>query len=68
MPENVNALTEQQETIFEYIKEHGQITSADTERILNVKQRRARAILREMVKKDIIRKVGAAQKTRYILI
>ncbi len=60
-------LTDQQEMIYKYIKEHGQITSADTERILSIKQRRARAILREMVKKNVIRKVGAAQKTRYIL-
>jgi hypothetical protein len=54
--ESANALTDQQETICEYIKEHGQITLTDTERIL-----------REMVKKDIIRKVGAERKTRYIL-
>ncbi len=60
-------LTDQQEMLYKYIKEHGQITSADTERILSIKQRRARAILREMVKKNVIRKVGAAQKTRYIL-
>jgi ATP-dependent DNA helicase RecG len=64
---NVEQLPEQQATIYRSIAEKGSITSAEVEILLGVKPRRARAVLNEMVDKDIIKKVGAARTTKYML-
>lgn len=58
---------EQQKKIVEYIKENGQIVSAEVEELLGVKQRRARTVLNDMVKNGLIIKVGASRGTRYVL-
>ena len=58
---------EQQQKIMEYIKENGQIVSAEAEELLGVKQRRARIVLNDMVKNGLIIKVGASRGTRYVL-
>lgn len=58
---------EQQQKIVEYIKENGQIVSAEAEELLGVKQRRARIVLNDMVKNGLIIKVGASRGTRYVL-
>ena len=42
-------MRKQQTKVLEYIKENGKITSHQAEILLQVKQRRARVILREMV-------------------
>ena len=52
---------------MEYIKENGQIVSAEAEELLDVKQRRARTVLNDMVKNGLIIKVGASRGTRYVL-
>ena len=56
-----------QELIVNYIICNGEINSAIVEVMLNVKQRRARAILNSMVKMGLIAKTGAARGTKYIL-
>ena len=58
---------EQQRRILEYIEKRGQVVSVEVEKLLGVKQRRARTILNDMVKKGQIIKVGASRGTRYIL-
>lgn len=58
---------EQQRKIVEYIEKRGQTVSVEVEELLGVKQRRARTILNDMVKKGQIIKVGASRGTRYIL-
>lgn len=58
---------EQQRKILEYIEKRGQVVSVEVEDLLSVKQRRARTILNDMVKKGQIIKVGASRGTRYIL-
>lgn len=58
---------EQQRRILEYIEKSGQIVSVEVEELLGIKQRRARTILNDMVKKGQIIKVGASRGTRYIL-
>lgn len=62
------SLPEQEAQIYKYIVSKGQITSAQTAEILGVKERRARTILGHMIKANIIKKVGAAKNTKYMLI
>uniref|UniRef100_UPI00286EE72E ATP-binding protein n=1 Tax=Anaerosporobacter sp. TaxID=1872529 RepID=UPI00286EE72E len=57
----------QHKKIIEYIVANGFITSKQTEELLCVKQRRARAILNEMVKGNLIKKQGASRSTIYVL-
>ena len=46
--------------------ENGSITTAETVEILDVKHRRARAVLLNMVKDGYLRKEGAARSTIYV--
>ena len=57
-------LLEQQ--IYKYVLENGSITTAETVEILDVKHRRARAVLLNMVKNGYLRKEGAARSTIYV--
>ncbi|MCH4285955.1 MULTISPECIES: hypothetical protein [Bacillota] len=60
-------LTKQQQIIYKRIVEKGEVTTVEVENLLGVKQRRARAILKEMIDKNIITRIGASKNTRYIL-
>ncbi len=57
---------EQEQQIYKYVSEKGSITTAETVELLEVKQRRARAILLNMVKAGYLRKEGAARSTIYV--
>ena len=61
MPDN-----EQEQQIYKYVLENGSITTAETVEILDVKHRRARAVLLNMVKDGYLRKEGAARSTIYV--
>ena len=61
MPDN-----EQEQRIYKYISENGAISTIETVELLDVKQRRARAILSNMVKDGYLRKEGAARSTTYV--
>ena len=61
MPDN-----EQEQQIYKYVLENGSITTAKTVEILDVKHRRARAVLLNMVKDGYLRKEGAARSTIYV--
>lgn len=65
VPENAK-LTEQQEQIIGYISTNGQITSDEAGALLAIKQRRARAVLSDMVRKGWLAKTGASRGTRYV--
>ena len=58
--------SEQEQQIYKYVLENGSITTAETVQILDVKHRRARAVLLNMVKDGYLRKEGAARSTIYI--
>ncbi|MCD8148199.1 MAG: putative DNA binding domain-containing protein [Clostridiales bacterium] len=58
-------LTPQQINICQYIEEHGSITSHQAEKLLGVKQRRAREVLKEMVNRDVLVKTGSYKSTKY---
>ena len=60
--------SEQEQQIYKYVLENSSITTAETVEILDVKHRRARAILLNMVKDGYLRKEGAARSTIYVKI
>jgi ATP-dependent DNA helicase RecG len=51
--------------ILAHIGQHGHITAAEVADMLAVKQRRARAILKEMLDQGLIKKQGSARQTTY---
>ena len=57
----------QQILIVEHIKKNGMINSNQVAELVNVKQRRARDILREMSEMNIILRQGSYRSTSYIL-
>ena len=60
-------IKKQQKKILEYIKENGKITSRQTEELLEVKQRRARIVLVEMVNNGLLEKQGAYKTPVYVI-
>lgn len=60
MPDN-----EQEQQIFKYVLENTSITTAKAAKLLGVKQRRARAVLMNMVEGAYLRKKSAARSTIY---
>jgi ATP-dependent DNA helicase RecG len=58
--------TKQQMKVIEYVAKNGKITTKEAETLLEVKQRRAREILSELVKCEALEKVGNYKSTVYI--
>ena len=58
---------EQKRQIYKYVLEHDFITTAKAAQILKVKERRARAILSDMVENAYLTKKGAARSTIYVM-
>ena len=56
----------QEQQIYRYVLENGSITTAETVELLDVKHRRARAILLNMIKDGYLRKEGASRSTIYV--
>lgn len=63
----INMLSSQQKILFDFLEENGKITSHQAEELLNVKQRRARSILSEMVDLGIVERQGVYKRTIYVL-
>jgi len=68
MPDSIEGLpdNEKERKIYQYVLEKGFITSTWTAELLNVKQRRARAVLRDMIEGNYLRKEGAVRSTIYV--
>ena len=68
MPDTIERLpdNEQERKIYQYVLENGFITTSMVAELLEVKQRRARAILQDMVEGNYLRKEGAARRTIYV--
>ena len=68
VPDTIERLpdNEQERKIYQYILENGFTTTSIVAELLEVKQRRARAILQDMVEGDYLRKEGAARRTIYV--
>ena len=68
MPDSADKVpdNEQEQQIYKYVLENGFITTATVIDLLEVKQRRARAILLNMVESGWLKKEGAARSTVYV--
>lgn len=60
-------LSLQQKIIIQFVEKNGQITSHQAEMLLEVKQRRARTILKKMVDQGILERYGSYKNTVYKL-
>ncbi len=63
----VEKLSEQQKILYKFVLENGFITSHQVQELLQVKQRRARVILGEMVALNVLERQGAYKSTVYVL-
>lgn len=68
---NMNVLpttnTETQDIVIQYLEKHHEMTRQDIENLLSIKQTRANAIIKEMLQKQIIIKIGQGKNNKYIL-
>lgn len=60
-------LSAQQIKVFQYVRENGTITSHQAEELLQVKQRRARTVLGEMVDIGVLEKQGSYKANAYAI-
>jgi len=60
-------ISEQEKQIHKFALENGGITTAQTTKLLGIKQRRAREILVKMVEKKWLKKEGASRSTVYVI-
>ena len=63
--ETVGKPLEQEIVILDYLKEHNKITTSDVKRLFNLKDSRSVEILRKMVDKKLINKLGSGRNTYY---
>jgi len=73
MPNNAEKLlklveNEQEEKIVNFLIENKKISVNQVEQLLNLKERRAREILKKLVDKGILEKIGKTKGSYYILI
>jgi len=73
MPNNAEKLlklveNEQEEKIVNFLIENKKINVNQVEQLLNLKERRAREILKKLVDKGILEKIGKTKGSYYILI
>jgi len=59
-------LTKQDKKILEFIKLHKQFVLKEIEKLLDVKESRAREIMRKMTKRNIVRKIQQGKNTFYV--
>lgn len=59
--------TEQEREICNYVAKYDSITTAQVMELLDVKQRRARVILKKMVEDYWLKKEGASRNTVYVM-
>ncbi|KAB7791320.1 ATP-binding protein [Bifidobacterium leontopitheci] len=60
-------LSENELSVFQYAQEHGEIVSATVKQLLDLQERQAQKILTRLVNHGLLRRVGSARSTRYIL-
>ena len=65
VPDNTIELSEQEKIILDAIVESSKITSKEVEKLLSLKDRRVRMVLKGMVDKEFIVKLGNARNTYY---
>ena len=63
----INNLTAQQRSIIQFVEGEGQITSRQVEELLELKQRRVRGILGELINMGLLERQGSYKSTVYVL-
>jgi ATP-dependent DNA helicase RecG len=61
-----DTLTPQEGNIINHIDQYDSITAPEVEKILSLKERRAREVLKEMTEKGLLEKRGSARSTFYV--
>ena len=51
---------------MEFFETNDELTRSELEKLLNIKESRARDLLRYLVKNDMLQKLGATRNIRYI--
>lgn len=69
MPINtqIKDLSKQETLIVDYLQKNEKITTSKAEKVLGVKQRKARGILEELTEKEVLLKCGEYKGTVYVL-
>ena len=65
--DNIENLTFQEEKVIAYLEEHKKMVSKDVERLLRIKESRTRELLKQMVEKGLIVRLGRGRSTYYVL-
>ena len=65
--DNIENLTFQEEKVIAYLEEHKKMVSKDVERLLRIKESRIRELLKQMVEKGLIVRLGRGRSTYYVL-
>ncbi len=65
--DSIGFLTQQEKKILEYLQKSNTIKSVVVEQLLDIKEARARRLLKQMREKGLIIKIGKARSTYYIL-
>jgi len=60
-------LMPQETKIIQYLDEHKRVVSKEVEKLLSIKESRTRELLKNMVDKGLIERIGAGRSTCYIL-
>lgn len=60
-------LGSEEEKILSYVRAHGSVTKTDAGRMLGVSDSTALRVIRKMVKNSLLKQVGKARNTRYIV-
>jgi len=63
--DNLIPLGLQEEKIIAYLEEHNNIVSKDVEKLLRIKESRTRELLKQMVDKELIIRLGSGRSTYY---
>ena len=67
MSDNLTPLSFQEEKIITYLEEHKRMLSKEVEKLLRIKESRTRELLKQMVDKGIIVRLGSGRGTYYVL-
>ncbi len=65
MPDTAGYFSPQEKRILQYLQSNNTVTSKEVEKLLNIKERRARELLKQMAEKSLIIKLGSARRTCY---
>jgi len=61
-------LSEEEQRVLAYVKEHGSIKRSEAQKLLEVSDRRAKYVLEKMEKASLLRQEGRQKSARYMLL